>query len=103
MKRFAAHYVWSGKTGFQKQQVVEIEGGEVRRIFPLSEEIESVEWFSGVIMLTPEKNLTMEAMRQLLREPGKNENKGSLHAYLLYPFDFISMQPVCETRHRQLR
>lgn len=102
MKRFASHYVWSGNAGFQKHQAIEMKGEEVYRIFPLTEETESVEWFPGVIVLTTEKGLELEAIKQILY---KRENNTShpLYAYLLYPFDFILMQLVCETRHRQLR
>lgn len=52
MKRFAAHYIFLPDVGFIKQQVVETsqEHG-VLNIFPLTEEVESVEWFPGVIAL----------------------------------------------------
>ena len=50
MKRFASHYLLIPAVGFMKQQVVEITGeGIVRDVFPLTEEIESVEWMPGVI------------------------------------------------------
>ena len=43
--------------GFIKQQVVEItDEGVVRDTFPLTEEIESVEWMPGGIVLLPEWN-----------------------------------------------
>lgn len=83
MKRFASHYLFTPEVGFLKQYVVELEGEYVLRSFPLTEEIESVEWMPGVIELTPQAD--------------------KLCVYLLYPFDFISMQPVAETRRRQLR
>lgn len=52
MKRFAAHYLFLPNVGFMKQQVVEIsDEGTVRCFFPLTEEIESVEWMPGVIAL----------------------------------------------------
>ena len=55
MKRYAAHYLFLPKVGFIKQQVVEITTeGVVQNIFPLKEEIESVEWFPGVIALISE-------------------------------------------------
>ena len=45
MKRFASHYLFMPDVGFIKQQVVEItDEGVVRDTFPLTEEIESVEW-----------------------------------------------------------
>lgn len=83
MKRYASHYLYIPNIGFLKQQVVELNEGRVIRLFPLTEEIESVEWMPGVIELVTEQ--------------------GIVTPYLLYPFDFISMQPVAETRRRQLR
>lgn len=55
MKRFAAHYLFVPGSGFLKQYAIEIEGGYICYIFPFSEEIESVEWFPGVILLTPQE------------------------------------------------
>ena len=44
--------------GFIKQQLVEItDEGVVRDTFPLTEEIESVEWMPGVIVLLPADQL----------------------------------------------
>lgn len=83
MKRYASHYLFLPEGDFLKQQVIELEEGGVTRIFPLTEEIESVEWMPGVIVLCPEND--------------------KLVPYLLYPFDFILMQPVAETRRRLLR
>lgn len=61
MKRFAAHYLFLPNAGFMKQHVVEITAeGAVRSIFPLKEEVESVEWFPGVIVLLPETDLEIE-------------------------------------------
>ena len=52
MKRFASHYLLIPDVGFMKQQVVEInDEGIAQGIFPLTEEIESVEWMPGVIVL----------------------------------------------------
>ena len=54
MKRFAAHYLLLPDVGFIRQQVVEIaDEGYVRDVFPLTEEIESVEWMPGLIALLP--------------------------------------------------
>ena len=84
MKRFAAHYVWSGNAGFQKHQVIEMEEEKVWRIFPLTEEMESVEWFPGIIVLTTEKGLTLEAIKQILCGRQENNNNRPLYAYLLF-------------------
>lgn len=58
MKRFAAHYLFLPKVGFMRQQVVEVsDEGSVRCFFPLTEEIESVEWMPGVIALLSEDEI----------------------------------------------
>ena len=125
MKRFAAHYLLLPDVGFIRQQVVEIaDEGYARDIFPLTEEIESVEWMPGLIALLPdneikntemfEKNIPVfqinlpsvsnqssQCFNEYLQEA---EKKGeALFPYLFYPFDFTSMQPVAGTRHRLLR
>lgn len=87
MKRYASHYLYVPDIGFLKQQVVELDEGRFVRFFPLTEEIESVEWMPGVIVLSEEPNTP-----QLGWVP-----------YLLYPFDFTTMQPVAETRRRLLQ
>lgn len=83
MKRFASHYLYVPNTGFLKQHVIEMEEEYVVRFFPLTEEIESVEWVPGVIELAPQDNKRC--------------------AFILYPFDFKTMQPVAGTQRRQLR
>ena len=128
MKRFASHYLFMPDVGFIKQQVVEItDEGVVRDTFPLTEEIESVEWMPGVIVLLSESqvekinntgmilknirvfqinlpsvsNQSSQCFNEYLQEA---EKKGeALFPYLFYPFDFTSMQPVDGTRHRLLR
>ena len=128
MKRFASHYLFMPDVGFIKQQVVEItDEGVVRDTFPLTEEIESVEWMPGVIVLLPAdqleeikntgmilKNIPVfqinlpsvsnQSSQCLMEYLHEAEKKGeALFPYLFYPFDFTSMQPVDGTRHRLLR
>ena len=125
MKRFAAHYLLLPDVGFIRQQVVEIaDEGYVRDVFPLTEEIESVEWMPGLIALLPENKIkntemfskyisvfqfnlpivsgqTFQCFKEAL---AASEKRGEvLFPYLFYPFDFTSMQPVAGTRHRLLR
>ena len=128
MKRFASHYLLIPSVGFVKQQVVEIsDEGVAQNIFPLTEEVESVEWLPGVIVLLPVhqmeeikntgmilknipvfqinlpsvSNQSSQCFNEYLQEA---EKKGeALFPYLFYPFDFTSMQPVDGTRHRLLR
>lgn len=125
MKRFAAHYLLLPDVGFIRQQVVEIaDEGYVRDVFPLTEEIESVEWMPGLIALLPvneikntemfSKNIsvfqfnfpivsdqTSQCFKEALAASAKRGEV--LFPYLFYPFDFTSMQPVAGTRHRLLR
>lgn len=125
MKRFAAHYLLLPDVGFIRQQVVEIaDEGYVRDVFPLTEEIESVEWMPGLIALLPvneikntemfSKNISVfqfnfpivsDQTSQCFKEAlAVSEKRGEvLFPYLFYPFDFTSMQPVDGTRHRLLR
>ena len=122
MKRFAAHYLLLPDVGFIRQQVVEIaDEGYVRDVFPLTEEIESVEWMPGLIALLPvneikntemfSKNISVfqfnfpivsDQTSQCFKEAlAASEKRGEvLFPYLFYPFDFTSMQPVAGTRHR---
>ena len=128
MKRFASHYLFMPDVGFIKQQVVEItDEGVVRDTFPLTEEIESVEWMPGVIVLLPAdqleeikntgmilknipvfqinpSNILNQSSRCFEESLKELKEKGEvLFPVLFYLFDFISMQPVDGTRHRLLR
>ena len=128
MKRFASHYLLIPAVGYMKQQVVEItDEGVVRGVFSLTEEIESVEWMPGVIVLLSESqveeikntgmilknipvfqinlssvsNQSSQCFKEALTASAKRGEV--LFPYLFYPFDFTSMQPVAGTRHRLLR
>jgi len=128
MKRFASHYLLIPGVGFVKQQVVEIsDEGVAQNIFPLNEEVESVEWLPGLIVLLSvhqmeeirntgmgvkknpvfQKNvlLTQIASSCTLNDFLDTSRKSGevLFPYLFYPFDFTSMRPVDGTRHRLLR
>lgn len=119
MKRFASHYLLIPNVGLAKQQVVEVnDAGAVQNLFPLTEEIESVEWMPGVIVLLSAKQYLLSDTEytffsritpcgpylNLSKYLHELEEQGEiLLPYLFYPFDFISMQPVDGTRHRLLR
>ena len=124
MKRFASHYLLIPDVGFMKQQVVEInDEGIAQGVFPLTEEIESVEWMPGVIVLLSARQYNLSGtdctdytvfsyfkpcnpclINSLNEHLHEMEKRGeALLPYLFYPFDFISMQPVDGTRHRLLR
>ena len=57
MKRFASHFLFLPAYGYLKQYAVETEEGSVVRIFPLTEEIENVEWLPGAIVLLTQDEL----------------------------------------------
>ncbi|WP_195408389.1 hypothetical protein [Bacteroides congonensis] len=128
MKRFASHYLLIPDVGFMKQQVVEInDEGIAQGIFPLTEEIESVEWMPGVIVLLSARQMeeikntgmilknipVFQSNLPIVSNQSSQYSSELLNAskrrgeallpYLFYPFDFISMQPVDGTRHRLLR
>ena len=126
MKRFASHYLLIPDVGFIKQQVVEVNAeGIVQGIFPLTEEIESVEWMPGVIaLLSADQYATLgtdytdftvlsyfkpgnphdSCLNSLNEYLNVRKRKGeALFPCLFYPFNFTSMQPVDGTRHRLLR
>lgn len=133
MKRFASHYLLLPDVGYVKQQVVEItDDGAVQGLFTLTEEVESVEWMPGVIVL-----LSTTRIEEFKSNEGKSkvdsiemlslfqkklpivsdcsscylnsflieaQKKGeALFPCLLYPFDFTSMKPVGETQRKLLR
>ena len=60
MKRFASHFLFLPAYGYLKQYAIETEEGMVVRLFPLTEEIENVEWLPGAIVL-----LTQEELKKL--------------------------------------
>lgn len=129
MKRFASHYLFLPGAGYLKQQVVEVtDEGTVQRVFPLEEEVESVEWLPGVIALLTESEIaglenneciseieyifSLDLPHKPIESPLSSFQKESgdtlvfkekLFPCLFYPFDFTSMQPVAGTRHRLLR
>lgn len=116
MKRFASHYLFLPETGFLKQCIVEMEGDSLSRIFPLTEEIESVEWYPGVIVLTQDIDFSIKKFEQILISSNSHQimiekevasaqiyNINKVYVYLLYPFDFINLRPVAETQHRLLQ
>lgn len=57
MKRYASHFLFLSEYGYYKQYVIETEEGCVVRMFPLTEEIENVEWLPGAIILLNEEEL----------------------------------------------
>lgn len=113
-KRYASHFILLPGYGYLKHFAVEVDAGKVISVFPLVEEIESVEWFPGVIILLPEMegDLTdncstyfpeqSEVLKELPQAFRKGDIPTGLVSYLYYPFDFTTMKPVCETRRKLL-
>ena len=86
MKRrlIASHFLFLPGYGYLKMHAVEIDDGQVCRIFPLEGETEDTEWMPGVIALFPDGE------------------RGEWFAYLYAPFNVVSMQSVAGTRRRRL-
>lgn len=103
--RFAAHYIFIPNHGYLKQYGVELVEGDVVRIFPLVEEVEDTEWLPGVIALFEPTDSQVWDMIPVFLDSIPCVFRNSLpemHAYHLFPFDFISMCPVSGTRRRRL-
>ena len=114
IKRFASHFIFLPGYGYLNQYVVGAEEGRVVSAFPLTEEIEGVEWFPGVIALLDNKEdiskgysgifqKSNEVLEELPEVFCQETFSSGITAYLFYPFDFTTMQPVGGTRHRPLR
>ncbi len=114
IKRFASHFIFLPGHGYLKQYVVGVEEGQVLSAFPLTEEIEGVEWFPGIIaLLNNEEDISKgysgifqksnEVLEKLPEVFCQETFPSGINAYLLYPFDFTTMLPVDGTRHRLLR
>ncbi|KAA6328143.1 hypothetical protein EZS27_022930 [termite gut metagenome] len=101
IKRYASHFLLLPEYGFLKQCVVEIgQERDVLCIFPLSEELETVEWHPGVILLSgkeEDKNRITQLFQiqyRLLSDiPAAFQTNIPIKqfVYLLYPFDFKRM------------
>ena len=113
MKRYASHFIFIPGYGYLKQYVVEVKQGSAVSVFPLTEEIEGVEWFPGVIALLDERDSSsaeshgiFQKQKDILTEVPESFCKEKLLSglipYLFYPFDFTTMPPADGTRHRQL-
>ena len=83
MRRYASHYLIHPSLGMLKQQVVEVEQGKIVGYFPLTEEMESVEWLPGVISL-------------------EADEEGGLFPVWMYPYDFTEWKPASGTQRRRL-
>ena len=51
MRKVCSHYILTVNNEKLKQYVVELEDGFVAKLYPLTEEVESVEWLPGAIQL----------------------------------------------------
>lgn len=113
MKRYASHFLFLPGYGYLKQYVIETEEGCVTRAFPLTEEIENVEWLPGAIVLLTTKelkvcdndsiNLSVKLPHNILKEfPTLICRDYSMVPVYFSHFDIKTMLPVSGTRHRLL-
>lgn len=81
MKRFASHFLFLPAYGYLKHYAVETEEGSVVRIFPLTEEIENVEWLPGaIVLLTQDELKELDTNSPLVNAP-QNYSKTSAEFY----------------------
>lgn len=111
MKRLASHRVFFAEQGFCTLGIVSIDDeGRLQAIEAFEAEQPAVEWHPGVLLITTCRVSTLEEIIPLLLHrslPATTESvkawKGSrIFVYLLYPFDFTTMRPDAETRHKLL-
>lgn len=113
-RRFASHFLLLPGLGYLKQYIIEVSDGYAASLFPLTEEMEDVEWFPGVIALLPEQETAFgeyadiflksyPVLQELPQDFCRELASAGLMACLFFPFDFTSMQPAAGTRHRLLR
>jgi len=115
LKRYASHFVFLPGYGYLKQYVVEVEEGYAVSVFPLTEEIENVEWFPGVIALLSEtESCTFSKVHKIFQKGNtvlteipdafrKGGIPSGIRPFLFYPFDFTTMLPADGIRHKQLQ
>ena len=112
MKRFASHFLFLPAYGYLKQYAIETEEGMVVRLFPLTEEIENVEWLPGAIVLLTQNelkepdtifSLTNASRNLLITPPSFIDGSCGLMPVYFSNFDITTMLPVDGTRHKLLR
>lgn len=101
MKRFASHYLYLPGYGFLKQYVIEVKSsGEINRFFPLIDEMASIEWMPGVLIVSSDSTIKENCfdISDILEElPGNflSEITGKkILLFRIYPFDFVNMKPI---------
>ena len=107
MKRFASHYIYLPNQGFLKQYVIEICEGHITNLFRLTEEAENIQWMpGGVIVLMPERMQICEiSFDKPILSGSVSLDVQMLSAripYFFYPFNFVKMKPIHETRYTLL-
>ena len=81
MKRFAPHFLFLPAYGYLKQYAVETEEGVVVRLFPLTEEMENVEWLPGAIVLLTQEELKEPDINSPIPNAQQNYSKTSAEFY----------------------
>ena len=109
MKRFASHFLFLPAYGYLKQYAIETEEGMVVRLFPLTEEIENVEWLPGAIVLLTQNELKepdpifslTNASRNLsITPPSFIDGSCGLMPVYFPNFDTTTLLPAAGARHK---
>lgn len=109
MKRFASHFLFLPAYGYLKQYAIETEEGMVVRLFPLTEEIENVEWLPGaIVLLTQDELKELDTNSPLVNAP-QNYSKTSAEFYynstrilVKFPQNLLMALPPSIEGHCQL-
>ena len=90
LKNYACHRVYGGDIHYHTQSVVSISAnGEFVECRPLTQETSFTEWIGGVIVLSPEPELTLPLDFKTLCQPTKKGDESSpLYAWHISDFDF---------------
>ena len=89
-KNYACHRVYDSPQHYLTQSVVSIaDNGEVMECKPLSQETAFTEWIGGVIVLSPESEITLPIDFKTLRQQSTKGNESSpLYAWHISDFNF---------------
>lgn len=99
-KRYAAAYIYVYPYGYVRQHFIIVSGGTVKKIAPLTEELEDTSWLTGSILLLPsdwpsEEICLTEAQQKSLNRPiegevGQLQTCKALHLPDTVPSNFVS-------------
>ncbi|MCD7972061.1 MAG: hypothetical protein LUG18_05250 [Candidatus Azobacteroides sp.] len=117
MKRYSAQYIYDGKQLYY-HQIIEITDEGSFRLFPLEEEIHSVEFYNGLILMVENQQKSEQIEKSILSffktnkhvlevfhavsERRINPDSGNIHVFLLENIDLQKFLWLTESNVRIL-